>query len=161
MAKSAKPLEHWQIQDAEALKRLFKERATLSQEDFGAKYEIGSQGMVWQYLNARRPLNIKAAEAFARGLGVSIADFSKTIAEQIQAAAHVVTIEKTGAQERDETVGPAGWANLPPDLKELFTAYKQGAPAKQEALLRLAQLPESEMATLLLVIQSIGAKYKT
>lgn len=52
-------------------------------------------------------------------------------------------------------------ADLPPELHSIFVAYANGGPAKQEALRRLAELPEHEMATLLLVIQSIGAKYRT
>ncbi|MDN7803136.1 hypothetical protein [Burkholderia gladioli] len=51
--------------------------------------------------------------------------------------------------------------DLPPELRAIFSAYAEGGPAKQEALRRLAELPEPEMATLLLVIQSIGAKYRT
>ena len=43
-------------EESKRLKALFKARARESQEDFGAKYEIGSQGMVWQYLNARAGL---------------------------------------------------------------------------------------------------------
>jgi plasmid maintenance system antidote protein VapI len=50
---------------------------------------------------------------------------------------------------------------LPPELQTILTAYNEGGPAKQEALKRLAELPEQEMATLLLVFQSIGAKYKS
>lgn len=45
-------------------------------------------------------------------------------------------------------------------FRELSAAFKSGSEAKQEALRRLANLPEQEMATLLLVIQSIGSKYK-
>lgn len=48
----------------------------------------------------------------------------------------------------------------PAGLKKIQAAYKAGGAAKQEAMLRLAELPEPEMATLLLVIQSIGSKYK-
>ncbi|EON13128.1 S24 family peptidase [Pandoraea sp. SD6-2] len=85
MAKTT--LLPWQIEDAARLKALFKVKSDLSQEAFGAKFEIGSQGMVWQYLNARSPLNAKAAAGFARGLGVSIADFSPTLAKQAMSVA--------------------------------------------------------------------------
>ncbi|CAK0741326.1 hypothetical protein CCP4SC76_100008 [Gammaproteobacteria bacterium] len=49
--------------------------------------------------------------------------------------------------------------NLPSDLSALFLAYNEGGQAKKEALKRLSQLPEQEMGTLLLVLQSIGEKY--
>ncbi|MBV6304904.1 helix-turn-helix domain-containing protein [Candidimonas humi] len=80
-------LEPWQIEDAQRLDALFKTRARLNQTDFGDHYGIGTQGMVWQYLSARRGLNIKAAAAFSRGLGVPIDEFSPTLATQIEQAA--------------------------------------------------------------------------
>ena len=78
-------LEDWQIADAARLKALFEDpqHNLLSQEVFGARFDIGNQGMVWQYLNAKRPLNIRAVAAFARGLGVNIADISPTLAQEI------------------------------------------------------------------------------
>lgn len=107
--KEPKALEPWQIDDAARLKALFASRATpqLSQLEFGAKYAIGSQGMVWQYLNARRPLNIAAATAFAIGLGVKIDAFSPTIASQIgdasqsssNGSAGVTYIERVNREE--------------------------------------------------------------
>ena len=45
--------------------------------------------MVWQYLNAHRPLNPKAAKAFADGLKLTLADVSPTLAQQIQAIAAI------------------------------------------------------------------------
>jgi phage repressor protein C with HTH and peptisase S24 domain len=87
---SARGLEAWQIEDATRLTELFKSNTDYSQEEFGRRFEIGSQGMVWQYLNARRPLNIKAATAFAKGLGVSVDAFSPRLAQEIRlAASHV------------------------------------------------------------------------
>lgn len=61
-----------------ALKKLYDERArdNLSQEEFGAEYGIGSQGMVWQYLNGYTPLNIEVACRFAEGLRCTISDIS-------------------------------------------------------------------------------------
>lgn len=77
MEKSKKP-KILPVHEAEAalLKKLFDERSTLSQAEFGAEYEIGSQGMVWQYLNARSPLNLSAALKFAKGLKCEIREFS-------------------------------------------------------------------------------------
>lgn len=95
MTTNKAPLEEWQLADAARLKSLFDNREDrLSQAEFGVRYEIGSQGMVWQYLAGRRPLNIKAATAFARGLGVRIEDFSPTIAEQVTGASTVSTSEQ-------------------------------------------------------------------
>ncbi len=85
-----KPLEDWQVEDAERLDALFTKHAHLNQTEFGARYGIGTQGMVWQYLSGRRPLNIKAAEAFSRGLNITIDEFSPSIAKQIRQAAQRV-----------------------------------------------------------------------
>lgn len=63
-------LESWQIEDAARLKALYNERkGKLSQEEFGSRYEIGSQGMVWQYLNGRRPSTSRPQLRSLAGLG--------------------------------------------------------------------------------------------
>ena len=71
-------------EESARLKRLFKERSPLSQEAFGEEYGIGTQGMVWQYLNARSPLNLSAAIKFASGLAVSVAEFSPRLAQELE-----------------------------------------------------------------------------
>jgi hypothetical protein len=77
--KARKPLEQWQIDDAARLRALFEQRSELSQAAFGAEYEIGSQGVVWQYLTGHIPLNLPAVVKFARGLGTSVAEISPTL----------------------------------------------------------------------------------
>ncbi len=85
-------LEAWQIEDAERLRALFAERAAgISQAKFGERYGIGTQGMVWQYLNAHRPLNPKAAKAFADGLKLTLADISPKLAALIETIAATAT----------------------------------------------------------------------
>lgn len=81
-----KELEDWQVQDAIRLKKLFEERATKSQQAFGLDNEIGTQGMVWQYLNARRALNLDALFKFAQGLGVDAAIISPTLWKKVEAS---------------------------------------------------------------------------
>ncbi len=39
--------------------------------------------MVWQYLNARRALNLQAASRFAHGLGVDLANISPRLAKEL------------------------------------------------------------------------------
>jgi len=70
------------MQDAARLKRLWNEKKPGTQAAFGEDYEIGNQAAVWQYLNGRIPLNVDAAQKFARGLKVDIADFSPTLAKK-------------------------------------------------------------------------------
>lgn len=78
-----KPLEDHQKQDAERLNALFKTHTKLSQQRFGETYGIGSQPLVWQYLSGHIPLNLAVAIKFADGLGVSVAEFSPTLAEKM------------------------------------------------------------------------------
>ena len=97
MSNLTTTLADWQIEDAARLKALFEARTELigkkliSQADFGEKYGIGSQGMVSQYLQARRPLNVDAAVAFAKGLEVAIDEFSPQLASFIQHASGYAT----------------------------------------------------------------------
>lgn len=77
--------------EAAALKKIYTgaphngKPSGLSQAAFGAQYDIGSQAVVWQYLNGAIPLNLRAATGFARGLGCRIADFSPRLAKDAAA----------------------------------------------------------------------------
>ena len=87
MVKKVTAIEGWQAEDAARLKALFDAREPkISQAKFGEDFEIGTQGMVWQYMAGARPLSIDSAAKFARGLGVTIEKFSPTIAGQIAEA---------------------------------------------------------------------------
>lgn len=116
MSKKTPALQPWQVEDAKRLDRLYQgKKEKISQDKFGADFGLGTQGMVSQYLKARRPLNIKAAEAFARGLGVKIEEFSPNLAEQIKKAAGAVAVKdrKFSAEtlkfaEKFERLGPEG-----------------------------------------------------
>ena len=69
--------------EAAALKRLFETHQKMSQAAFGAEYGLGSQGNVWQYLNAKIPLNAAAAAKFSKGIGVPVREFSPRLADEI------------------------------------------------------------------------------
>lgn len=101
----------------------------MSQEEFGSRFEIGSQGMVWQYLNARRPLNIKAATGFARGLGVDVDAFSPRLAEEIRRASSSIT--ETVPVPAPHSHG----ANRPVDRLALVMAEQQLDPTGLAKLL--------------------------
>lgn len=66
------------------LKRLFDQRAGITQQEFAEKYGLGTQGMVWQYLSGYRPLNYEAAAKFAKGLKCRIDDFCPEMAEELR-----------------------------------------------------------------------------
>lgn len=65
------------------LKTLFDARKDLTQKELGTTCGIGTGGMVSQYLNAKRPISLHTAIKFAKGLGVSVADISPTLAAQL------------------------------------------------------------------------------
>lgn len=68
------------------LKRLYESRAPkdMTQGQFGAKFDIGTQGMVWQYLSGHRPLNFEAAAKFAKGLNCTIYDICPEMADALK-----------------------------------------------------------------------------
>jgi SOS-response transcriptional repressor LexA len=72
-----------QKREADALKKLYKSRVTITQQAFGDLHQIGSQGMVWQYLNGTRPLNKDAATKFAAALNCQVLEFSPRLAKEI------------------------------------------------------------------------------
>ena len=84
--KNGKPLQQWQIDDIARLKALWEKRQETnkqSQGAFAAEFDIGTQGMFWQYMNGRTKLNIEAVSNFARGLGCSVYDISPTLAQMV------------------------------------------------------------------------------
>lgn len=103
MNEPKRGIEPWQQEDAARLRGIFEAKKAeakrqgerLTQESFAESSGIASPNMVWQYLAGHRPLNIKAASAFAKGLGVSVGDFSPTWAAQISAAAQVAAPSAT------------------------------------------------------------------
>lgn len=124
-----KPLEEWQLEDARRLKALFerfKARTKMSQATFAVTYGIGdqTQGIVWQYLNGRIPLQLEAAVRFAHGLGCSVGDFSPTLEAKRQELAPV----------GGDVVVPEG---LPTHVaQELLTYSAQLSPAQRAELLK-------------------------
>lgn len=69
--------------ESRALQAIWTAKKHISQEAFGAKYGLGTQGAVGHFLNGRCALHLKAAMAFAKELGCDVADFSPRLAEEI------------------------------------------------------------------------------
>ena len=67
------------------LKKLFdKKKGGLTQAKFGEMFAIGSQGVVCHYLNGRLLLNVEVAKKFAKGLNITVRDFSPRLADEIE-----------------------------------------------------------------------------
>jgi len=65
-------------------------KKALTQGEFGYRYDVGSQGMVWQYLHGRTPLNLKAVMAFAAAVDCRIEDISPALAVTAQTVSEAV-----------------------------------------------------------------------
>jgi hypothetical protein len=79
-------LEDWQIEDAKRLDRLWNEKRPegMTQEKFGADYDMGSQANVGHYLKGKSKLNLFAVGQFAKVLGVKIDEISPVLADQVR-----------------------------------------------------------------------------
>ena len=103
----------------------------MSQKAFGARFEIGTGGMVSQYLNKKRPLGLKTAIKFAKGLGVPVAEISQHLAAQ-----------------------------LPKDgLAGIGQKYERASPDVRQAIDELVDLPPDEATKLAAILKSIRATY--
>ena len=70
------------VRESERLKAIWEStKDKPSQAQFGELFDIGNQGMVWQCLNGKTPISLKAARGFALGLKVEISAFSQRLAQ--------------------------------------------------------------------------------
>lgn len=76
-------LDPWQVDVAERVRKLMKERSTLSQKDFASRYGLGSGSMMTQYLQGKRAIGLEAAIKFAKGLGVPLEAISVELAQKL------------------------------------------------------------------------------
>ena len=79
------PMTPENLEESAALKRLYDLKApksVITQAEFAKRYKVGSQSMLWQYLNGRKALNLKAAVKIAAGLGVAVSDFSPRLSKE-------------------------------------------------------------------------------
>lgn len=82
------PLADWQLEDSDRLKEIFQKKRgalKLTQEKIASELGEGvTQGAVSHFMNRRTALSLKAAAVFARMLEVPVAEFSPTLAEQLE-----------------------------------------------------------------------------
>lgn len=94
---------------------LAKLLGTRSKAQFARDHDVpGGPSMLSQHLSGHRPIGLKAAAAYARGLGVPVEAFSPRLARQIKAAAPPVASEDQRAELGEVVVVPeGGTASLP------------------------------------------------
>ena len=110
-----------------------------SQASFGTEFDIGTQGMVWQYLDGRRPLNLAVAISFARGLNIPVRAFSPRLAQQAALAASLNTFEP-GTPETARMFANQ-YAGLGPEaqksLQALYTILSDKAVSNEDVESRM------------------------
>lgn len=125
-----KELAEWQLIDAMRLKRLFEQRAKMTQRLFGKRYHIGSQGLVCQYLSGMKPLNLSVLLKFSQGLGVAPQCISPTLAAELRAAG-LVQIDKGRSSSRQHS---------DPLINEAAAILEKLAPPLRSQALALLQV---------------------
>jgi phage repressor protein C with HTH and peptisase S24 domain len=82
------PLADWQLEDSDRLKEIFQRKRSalkLTQEKIASELGDGvTQGAVSHFMNRRTALSLKAAAVFARMLEVPVAEFSPTLAAELE-----------------------------------------------------------------------------
>ena len=111
------------LREAELLRRLFVQRAQMSQSAFGNRFSVGTGSMVWQYLSGHRPLSLKTGSRFAHGLGVALSDFSPRLNEELREILDMTSpVNPSGAVRHDYMQIPCVELQLKAGSKEYTVA---------------------------------------
>lgn len=78
-----KPTSDEQKEESRKLYEIWKAKSSLSQSEFGKRYEVGIQGYIHQCLTGKVMLNLKSAMAFARHLNCHVSEFSPRLDDEI------------------------------------------------------------------------------
>ncbi|MEG0861826.1 MAG: S24 family peptidase [Pseudomonas sp.] len=109
------PLAEWQLEDSDRLKEIFQRKRgllKLTQEKIASELGDGvTQGAVSHFMNRRTALSLKAAAVFARMLEVSVADFSPTLAAELERLSSSLSPAHEDGRKKLVTDGTA--ANTP------------------------------------------------
>ena len=84
------------MKESADLKVLFFKNAGMTQKDAAAAWGLGNQSNLAHYLNGRQTLSLEVAIKFAKGLGVSIEDFSPRLARQARLLLRSVDVPQMG-----------------------------------------------------------------
>lgn len=95
-----------------------------SQEVFAAKYEIGTQSALTQFLNGHTPLSLKAAMGFAKGLDCDISDFSPRLATQAGKIAENVQLDDDYVDVKQINVSVAAGNGATGEVEEVIGSLK-------------------------------------
>ncbi len=150
---AAKPLSDEQLDDAGRLRAILAARKEgdpqFTQEKLAFMCGWKTQGAVNQYVNGKIPLNLRALQRFSDALSVPLEDISPALAREVRGMANRGNSKPTSVSDSN--------LRLPDDLVKAFLS---GGDAKKAAMMKLSELPDDEMNMILMVLNSIGEKYK-
>ena len=152
----------------EEAERLAKRFVGVSQADFARRFHVrGGASMVSQHIKKRRPLNLAAAIAYARGFNVGLEDISPRLALEAKQATHALTAHAQAVATATanlttypgpqslaaalETLGIALAANMPDDVRDDVAdalaklARRRGADRDQVAVAALLTAGASKL----------------
>jgi SOS-response transcriptional repressor LexA len=96
----------------EARFALLKSMHRMGQAEFARKYEVpGGASMVSQHIKGRRPINLEAAIAYAKGFNCQVADISPRLANEINKAVNVGI--EDNETDTNVTEGPSNAGQIP------------------------------------------------
>lgn len=129
---------------AEEAKRLEQRFADVSQAAFAREHKIpGGASMLSQHIKGRRPMNLEAATAYARGFAVPLEEISPRLAEEVRRAEGLALgpDQRNPATVEDHPVATA--MGLIQALGALLLPLDQTDREQAEVLLKkLAMTPE-------------------
>lgn len=131
----------------------------MSQAEFGEAYNIGGQSAVGNFLKGASPLSLKAAMGFAKGLGVSIGQFSQRLADQANALAEITegADALSAARQKKLALGKKKYlvAIHKPDTEEQVGMVLVHADGLSEAHDRGVRLIQQHQAALKLDVEQL------
>lgn len=158
-------LERWQIEDAERLRAFWQDwkkgpGRRISQAEFAARHDaLRSQGMLWQYLNAYRPLNHRALAAFASGLEVAAREISPRLAMELERIALAARQDAQAGERVAAAEAAAGYGALARARQDrLLAAFVRLSREQQSRILNEAEKMAAANAALLREFGADGLK---
>lgn len=102
----------------------------VNRAEFARLYHVpGGAAMVYQHITGRRPISLEAAQAYARGFGVTLDEISPRLAEDARNALAISTEPQPPNEIRE------AWQLLSQEQRHLFAEQIKRQAAANRALL--------------------------
>lgn len=154
MNKKRRPLSEAEREDAERLRKVWKEKSSslnLTQLKASQQFGFANQSAISQYLNARIPLNIETAAKFAKVLHVGLDEISPRFAQALTPApladCPIIAAVPNGrviepSKRVTETIGECRWCVVDDGVKKLSEGVFMVTDGEQEMkVIRVEKVP--------------------